>query len=376
MFILKKEGTVMPDSIMKLLLCEMIKHEASDLHIKVDRPPIFRIQGSLIETNIPSLKHEEILGLLDEIMNAQQKEHFFKTKEADFAFALEGAGRFRTNVFYQRGKISIAIRYVKSRIPSFDELGLPPSIREIANVKSGIIVISGATGNGKSTTQAAILDYINTVNSRHIVTIEDPIEYVHRDKKSVINQREVGIDTESFQVALKHVLRQDPDIIMIGEMRDASSFTAAVAAAETGHLVMTTLHIDNASQCISRIMEFFPTENRDNVRMQLASTLEAVVCQRLLPRASGVGMIPAVEIMLGSPSVRKLIRENKLAKLGDAIETSRDLGMQAFNQSLVEMVQKNLITEDVALKASNNPEALKMNLKGIFLDESRRILGD
>ncbi|RJP59486.1 MAG: PilT/PilU family type 4a pilus ATPase [Candidatus Auribacter fodinae] len=361
---------------MKLLLCEMIKHEASDLHIKVDRPPIFRIQGSLIETNIPSLKHEEILGLLDEIMNAQQKEHFFKTKEADFAFALEGAGRFRTNVFYQRGKISIAIRYVKSRIPSFDELGLPPSIREIANVKSGIIVISGATGNGKSTTQAAILDYINTVNSRHIVTIEDPIEYVHRDKKSVINQREVGIDTESFQVALKHVLRQDPDIIMIGEMRDASSFTAAVAAAETGHLVMTTLHIDNASQCISRIMEFFPTENRDNVRMQLASTLEAVVCQRLLPRASGVGMIPAVEIMLGSPSVRKLIRENKLAKLGDAIETSRDLGMQAFNQSLVEMVQKNLITEDVALKASNNPEALKMNLKGIFLDESRRILGD
>lgn len=376
MFILKKEGTVMPDSIMKLLLCEMIKHEASDLHIKVDRPPIFRIQGSLIETNIPPLKHEEILGLLDEIMNAQQKEHFFKTKEADFAFALEGAGRFRTNVFYQRGKISIAIRYVKSRIPSFDELGLPPSIREIANVKSGIIIISGATGNGKSTTQAAILDYINTVNSRHIVTIEDPIEYVHRDKKSVINQREVGIDTESFQVALKHVLRQDPDIIMIGEMRDASSFTAAVAAAETGHLVMTTLHIDNASQCISRIMEFFPSENRDNVRMQLASTLEAVVCQRLLPRASGVGMIPAVEIMLGSPSVRKLIRENKLAKLGDAIETSRDLGMQAFNQSLVEMVQKNLITEDVALKASNNPEALKMNLKGIFLDESRRILGD
>lgn len=366
----------MAESLMKLLLCEMIKHEASDLHIKVDRPPIFRLQGSLIETSIPSLKHQEILEILDEVMNDQQKENFFKTKEADFAFALEGAGRFRTNVYYQRGKISLAIRYVKSRIPNFEELGLPSSLRDIAKIHSGIIIISGATGNGKSTTQAAILDYINTNQSKHIVTIEDPIEYMHRDKKSIINQREVGIDTESFQIALKHVLRQDPDIIMIGEMRDASSFTAAVAAAETGHLVMTTLHIDNASQCISRIMEFFPSENRDNVRMQLASTLEAVVCQRLLPRASGVGMIPAVEIMLGSPTVKKLIRENKLPRLRDAIETSHDIGMQSFNQSLVEMVQTNVITDDTAFGASDNPEQLRMNLKGIFLDESKRILGD
>lgn len=365
----------MGDSLVKLLLCEMIKHEASDLHIKVDRPPIFRIQGALVEASIPPLKHEEILSILDEVMNDQQKDHFFKTKEADFAFALEGAGRFRTNVFYQRGKVSIAIRYVKSRIPNFEELGLPLALRDIATAGSGIIIVSGATGNGKSTTQAAIIDHINATSSKHIVTVEDPIEYIHRDKKSIINQREVGIDTENFQVALKHVLRQDPDVIMIGEMRDCGSFNAAVAAAETGHLVMTTLHIDTAAQCISRIMEFFPTEDRDNVRMQMASTIEAVICQRLIPRASGVGMVPAVEIMLGSPTVRKLIRENQLPKLRDAIETSQDIGMQTFNQSLLKLVKSNLITKEEALNTSTNPEALKMNLQGIFLDDSKRILG-
>lgn len=365
----------MAESLMKLLLCEMIKHEASDLHIKSDRPPIFRIQGTLIETDLPPLDHNAILGILDEIMNDQQKDHFFKKKEADFAFSMENAGRFRTNVFYQRGRVSIAIRYVKTKIPGFEELGLPPVLKEIAHTHSGIVIISGATGNGKSTTQAAIIDYINTTQSLHIVTIEDPIEFVHQDKKSIINQREVGIDTEDFPTALKHVLRQDPDVIVIGEMRDANSFQAAVSSSETGHLVFTTLHINTAAQCISRIMEFFPEENRDNVRIQLAANIEAVICQRLIPRASGIGMIPAVEIMLGSPMVRKLIRENQLPKLKDAIETSGDMGMQTFNQSLCKLVKNKLITKEVALSVSPNPESLKMNLQGIFLDESRRILG-
>ncbi|MDX9703689.1 MAG: PilT/PilU family type 4a pilus ATPase [Candidatus Auribacterota bacterium] len=365
----------MNESLIKVLLSEMIRHEASDLHLKVGRPPIYRIQGSLIETKVPPLDQDTMLQLLDEVMNDQQKDHFFKTREADFAFALEDAGRFRTNVFYQRGKISFAIRYVKSRIPTFDQLGLPSNIKDIAMARSGIIIISGATGNGKSTTQAAMIDYINSRTSRHIVTVEDPIEYVHTDKKSIINQREVGIDTENFQIALKHVLRQDPDVIMIGEMRDCESFTAAVAAAETGHLVMTTLHIDTAPQCVSRIMEFFPVSERDNVRVQLATTIEAVVCQRLIPRASGVGMVPSVEIMLGSPTVRKMIRENQLHKLKDAIETSQDMGMQTFNQSLIQLVKSELITEETALKVSPNPEQLKMNLKGIILDEGRRIIG-
>jgi len=365
----------MGESLMKILLTEMVRHEASDLHLKVDRPPIYRIQGSLVETDMPPIDKQTMLSLLDEVMNEQQKEHFFQNKEADFAFALENSGRFRTNVFYQRGKVSFAIRYVKTRIPSFDELGLPNQIKDIAKTRSGIIIISGATGNGKSTTQAAMIDYINQNSSRHIVTIEDPIEYVHDDKQSIVNQREVGIDTENFQIALKHVLRQDPDIIMIGEMRDSSSFNAAVAAAETGHLVMTTLHIDTAQQSVGRIMEFFPVEERDNVRIQLASTIEAVVCQRLIPRASGVGMIPAVEIMLGSPTVRKFIRKNELPKLKDAIETGSDIGMQTFNQSLVKLVNANLITQEQAFKVSPNPEALKMNLKGIILDDSSRILG-
>ncbi|MCB1194798.1 PilT/PilU family type 4a pilus ATPase [bacterium] len=354
---------------------EMIKLEASDLHIKENRPPIFRIQGSLVETDLPELSHQDVISMLNEIMNEQQKDHFFQTKESDFAFSLEDAGRFRTNVFYQRGKISAVLRYVKTHIPSFEELGLPGCLRDIALRRSGIIILSGATGNGKSTTLAAIIDHINNSTNKHIVTIEDPIEFVHKDKKSLINQREIGIDTESFGISLKHVLRQDPDVIMVGEMRDSSSFNAAVSAAETGHLVLTTLHTDTAPQCISRIMEFFPVEQRDEVRMRLAGTIEAVICQRLVPRSSGVGMVPAVEIMLGSPSVRKLIRENQIHRLRDAIETSKDIGMQTFNQALVKLVNSKQISEEKALAMSSNPEALKMNLKGIYLDESNRILG-
>lgn len=365
----------MSDSLLRILLMEMIKLEASDLHIKENRPPIFRIQGSLVETDLPELSHQDVISMLNEIMNEQQKDHFFQTKESDFAFSLEDAGRFRTNVFYQRGKISAVLRYVKTHIPSFEELGLPGCLRDIALRRSGIIILSGATGNGKSTTLAAIIDHINNSTNKHIVTIEDPIEFVHKDKKSLINQREIGIDTESFGISLKHVLRQDPDVIMVGEMRDSSSFNAAVSAAETGHLVLTTLHTDTAPQCISRIMEFFPVEQRDEVRMRLAGTIEAVICQRLVPRSSGVGMVPAVEIMLGSPSVRKLIRENQIHRLRDAIETSKDIGMQTFNQALVKLVNSKQISEEKALAMSSNPEALKMNLKGIYLDESNRILG-
>lgn len=365
----------MSDSLLRILLMEMIKLEASDLHIKENRPPIFRIQGSLVETDLPELSHQDVIAMLNEIMNEQQKDHFFQTKESDFAFSLEDAGRFRTNVFYQRGKISAVLRYVKTHIPSFEELGLPGCLRDIALRRSGIIILSGATGNGKSTTLAAIIDHINNSTNKHIVTIEDPIEFVHKDKKSLINQREIGIDTESFGISLKHVLRQDPDVIMVGEMRDSSSFNAAVSAAETGHLVLTTLHTDTAPQCISRIMEFFPVEQRDEVRMRLAGTIEAVICQRLVPRSSGVGMVPAVEIMLGSPSVRKLIRENQIHRLRDAIETSKDIGMQTFNQALVKLVNSKHISEEKALAMSSNPEALKMNLKGIYLDESNRILG-
>ncbi len=365
----------MSDSLMKALLCEMVKNEASDLHIKTNRPPIYRIQGTLVETDLPPLNEEDLIMIIDEIMNEQQKEHFLRTRESDFAFSMEKVGRFRTNAFFQQGHISIAIRYVKTKIPCFDELGLPACMKEISMTRSGIIIVSGATGNGKSTTQAAMIDYINSQTSKHIVTIEDPIEFVHSDKKSIINQREIGIDTDSFQSGLKHVLRQDPDIIMIGEMRDCNSFIAAVAAAETGHLVLTTLHIDTASQCINRIMEFFPSDERHHVRAQLSSTLEAVICQRLITRASGVGMIPAIEIMLGSPTVRKLIHENELNRLNDAIETSQDLGMQTFNQSLLKLVQTNIITKETALRVSSNPESLIMNLKGIFLDESKRILG-
>jgi twitching motility protein PilT len=265
------------------------------------------------------------------------------------------------------------MRHVKTNVPSFEELGLLAQIRTIAESPRGIVLLAGSTGCGKSTTLAAMVEHINANFKKHIITMEDPIEYVFEDNQCIVEQREVGLDTLSFHHALKHVLRQDPDIIMIGEMRDAVSFTAAMSAADTGHLVLSTLHTTNASQSVGRILDFFKADEREQIRRQLAGTLQAVVCQRMVTTMAG-GMTPALEIMVNTPTVKKMIEENRLDKLQAAIETGTDDGMINFNQALFQLVKDGKVSEKEALAKASNPQALEMNFKGIFLDEGKRIL--
>jgi twitching motility protein PilT len=286
---------------------------------------------------------------------------------------VQGVGRFRTNVFQQRGDWCLAMRYVKAEIPSFEQLGLLPILKKIAEAPRGIVLIAGATGSGKSTTLAAMIQHLNDTTASHIITLEDPIEFVFEDKKSTIEQREIGLDTSSFNQGLKHILRQDPDVIMIGEMRDATSFSAAMSCADTGHTVISTVHTTNASQSVSRVLEFFKADEREQVRKQLAATLQAVICQRMVPKVGG-GVVPALEILINTGTVKKMIEENRLDKLAAAIETSQDDGMQSFNQALFNLVKERKVTEKEALANATNAQALEMNFKGIFLDEGRRIL--
>jgi pilus retraction protein PilT len=277
------------------------------------------------------------------------------------------------NVFVCNAEPAMALRHVKTQIPSFEELHLPEILKNIAMAPRGIILASGTTGCGKSTTLASLIEHINVNRNCRIITIEDPIEYLFIDKQGVISQREVGLDTMSFHAALKHILRQDPDVIMIGEMRDAESFMAALTAAETGHLIFSTLHTGSAGQSVHRILDFFPASERDQIRMSLAANLRGVICQRLIPAVHG-GVRPAVEIMINTPTVRKLMEKDHLEKIEAAVETGIDDGMQTFNQSIYELIKSGEITEENGLLRASNPEALKMNLKGIFLDEARRIL--
>jgi twitching motility protein PilT len=311
--------------------------------------------------------------VISEIVPKHARARLEAEREVDFSYFAPEVGRFRTNLFQQRGEFCLAMRYVKTQVPSFEELNLLLVLRELAESHRGIVLVAGSTGCGKSTTLAAMVEHINAHSKKHIITLEDPIEYVFEDNQSVIEQREVGLDTLSFEHALKHVLRQDPDVIMIGEMRDARSFQAAMSAADTGHLVLSTLHTTNASQSISRILDFFRADEREQVRRQLAGTLKAVVCQRMVPAIQG-GMVPALEILINTPTVRKLLEENRLDKLPAAIETGSEDGMVNFNQALFQLIQEGKVTEKEALAKATNPQVLEMNLKGIFLDEGKRIL--
>jgi len=301
------------------------------------------------------------------------KKRLEEEREVDFSYYLPEIGRFRTNLFQQRGQWCFAMRYVRNIVPSFEQLGLLPQLKSIAEEHRGIILVAGSTGSGKSTTLAAMVEHVNNNFKRHVITLEDPIEFVFEDNQCVIEQREVGLDTQSFHHALKHVLRQDPDIIMIGEMRDDISFAAAMSSADTGHLVISTLHTTTAAQSVTRILDFFKAEEREQIRRQLAGTLRAVVCQRMVPSLDG-RMVPAMEIMINSPMVRKLIEENRLDKLSAAIETGGDDGMISFNQSLFNLVKTGKVSEKEALAKATNPQALEMNFKGIFLNEGGRII--
>ena len=361
-------------SLLRELLIQAVSLGASDVHLKANQPAIFRIHSELVNGSSEILTLDALTQMVEDIIPPHARHQYDQRHEVDFSLEEVDVGRFRVNVFLSHGVPTVAMRHVKTRIPSFDELHLPKILNEIAMYPRGIIIASGTTGSGKSTTLAAMIQKINTTVKRRIITVEDPIEYIFVDDKSVISQREVGLDTATFHSALKHVLRQDPDVIMIGEMRDAESFTAALAASETGHLVFTTVHTDTAAQTIPRILNFFPSAERDQVRLSLATNIRAVICQRLIPAAHGEGVYPAVEIMINTPTVRKLIEKNQLEKLPAAIETGVEDGMQTFNQSVYQLIRSGKITEEEGMQRASNPETLKMNLRGIFLDEARRIL--
>ena len=355
------------------ILKTAVAGEASDVHIKIGAPVVYRIHRELLAAECPHPTDEWMNNVVAHIVPAHLKTRLEHDREVDFSYFEPGIGRFRTNLFQQRGHRCLAMRHVKTVVPSFADLGLLEQIRDIAESPRGIVLVAGTTGCGKSTTLAAMIEHINANFKKHIITLEDPIEYVFEDNQCIIEQREVGLDTLSFEQALKHVLRQDPDVIMIGEMRDSVSFTAAMSAADTGHLVLSTVHTTNASQSVSRILDFFKAEEREQIRRQLATTLQAVICQRMVTTLAR-GMTPALEILINTPTVKKLIEENRLDKLAAAIETGTDDGMLNFNQALYNLVKQGNVSQQEALSKATNPQALDMNFKGIFLDEGRRIL--
>jgi len=355
------------------ILKTAVEGGASDVHLKIGSPVIFRINRQLIAIECPLPTEEWMNKIVAQVTPAHWRGRIDEEREADFSYFVPGIGRFRTNLFQQRGQWCLAMRYVKTHVPSFEELGLLQQVRRIAESPRGIVLVAGSTGCGKSTTLAAMIEHINANFKKHIITLEDPIEYVFEDNQSVCEQREVGLDTLSFHHALKHILRQDPDIIMIGEMRDSVSFSTAMSAADTGHLVLSTVHTTNASQSVSRILDFFKAEEREQIRRQLAGTLQAVICQRMVSTLAG-GMTPALEIMINTATVKKLIEENRLDKLQAAIETGTDDGMLNFSLALFQLVEDGKVSEQEALAKATNPQALEMNFKGIFLDEGRRIL--
>jgi twitching motility protein PilT len=355
------------------ILKTAVEGGASDVHLKIGTAVVFRINRELIAVDAPFPTLDWMNKIVEAITPAHLKKRLDEEREIDFSYFVPEIGRFRTNLFQQRNQWCLAMRYVKTNVPSFEELGLLPQIKKIAEAPRGIVLVAGSTGSGKSTTLAAMLEHINSNFKKHIVTLEDPVEYAFEDNQSVIEQREIGLDTLTYHHALKHVLRQDPDIIMIGEMRDDVSFTAAMSAADTGHLVLSTLHTTTAALGVTRVLDFFKAEEREQIRRQIAGTLRGVVCQRMVTTVDNK-LAPAMEILLNSPLVKKLLEENRLDKLSAAIETGTDDGMISFNQSLFNLVKAGRVTEKEALSKATNPQALEMNFKGIFLDEGRRII--
>lgn len=351
-----------------------VQEGASDWHIREGSTIVLRIDGTLLEIEGFVPDKEFLTSAMREITTDKMLVKYEETGDADFAFEEEGAGRFRANLHRQRGLMSMTLRHVKSTVPPLESLGLPKIIQEIAEFERGIILVTGTTGSGKSTTMACMLEHMNTTQNRHIITVEDPIEYSFNDKKCIFEQREVGIDVISFDSALSHALRQDPDVIVVGEMRDRKSLEAAIAASDTGHLVMSTLHTANAGQSINRILDMYPHEERDAMRKALAENIQAIVCQRLVPRASGKGVVPCNEIMLNTSTIKKMILEDQVDRIVNAIAAGREYGMMTFDQRLLELVNEGVITEEAAMEKANNPEALNMNLRGIFLGTDNSIL--
>jgi len=348
------------------LLRVLVKNQGSDLHVQAGEVPIGRIQGQLGRFEMPALTENDVLRLAREVLGNEEKyKEFLATRDYDAAVAIPDLGRFRANLFFQRDRPGLVLRTIGTEILSLDTLELPAVLKEIAGANDGLVLVTGATGSGKSTTLAALIDHINATEAVHIMTLEDPIEFVHENKLALVNQREMTLDSASFASALKHVLRQDPDVILIGEMRDTESASVALTAAETGHLVFATLHTQDAPESIERLINMFPTDRAAQIRMQLSLGLRAIICQKLVARAGG-GRAAALEILLNSPRVKKLILEGDTTKIPAAIQASRAEGMQTFNQALVDLVRAGKTEETEALRVSPKPDELRMNLKGIF----------
>lgn len=342
------------------LLKATIEKGASDLHITVGVPPQLRINGMLVPLDLPPLKAAETKQLIYGILTEVQKHKFEENWELDLSFGVEGLSRFRANIFMQRGALAAAIRTIPNRILSFQELGLHPTVSELANKPRGLILVTGPTGSGKSTTLAALIDKINEERHVHIVTIEDPIEFVHHHKKAIVNQRELDADTKSFGNALKYILRQDPDVVLIGEMRDLETIESALIIAETGHLAFATLHTNSCVQTVNRIIDVFPSYQQPQVRAQLSFVLEGVLSQQLIPRADGKGRVLALEVMIPNPAIRNLIREDKIHQIYSQMQVGQaKFGMQTLNQSLLSLYLRRYITYEEALSRSSDPEELR-----------------
>jgi twitching motility protein PilT len=341
---------------------------ASDVHLKAGLPPIFRIKGELRTVrDVPALTPEVVATFAVSMMNDRQKNDFETNFDLDLAYGTPDGARYRVNVFQQRGQVGIVMRLIPPEVPPFERLNLPPGVLKLADEMRGLVLVTGITGSGKSTTLAAMIDYINTRQACHIVTVEDPIEYTFRDKRSVINQREIGFDTKSFSKALRAALRQDPDVILVGEMRDLESIEIAMTAAETGHLVLSTLHTVDAVETVNRIISIFPPHQQAQIRMQVAAILKGVISQRLVPRADGKGMVPAVEILVSTARVREQIEDaQRTREIRDSISQGRDAyGMMSFDQCLIELVQRRLVTYEEAIKNSTTPDDFALSFRGV-----------
>jgi len=345
-----------------------VERKASDTHLKVGSHPVLRIDGRLqVMTEFKRMMQEDTIAMAFSMMSSRQKERFKQNLEIDIAYSVPGLGRFRCAIFQQRGSVGMVLRLIPARILTFKELMLPPVLERISEEQRGLVLVTGTTGSGKSTTLASMIDYINARRVEHVMTIEDPIEFLHRDKKSIINQREVEVDTRGFSIALRSGLRQDPDVILVGEMRDYETIETAITAAETGHLVLSTLHTLDATETVNRIISVFPPHQQKQIRLQLAGVLKAVVSMRLIPRADGHGRVPAVEVMIATPFIRDcIINKDKTKLIHEAIAAGvSQYGMQTFDQSIFQLYKKELISYDEALRRASNPDEFKLKIQGI-----------
>ena len=350
------------------LLKIAVDAEASDLHLKVGSYPMIRVRGSLLPAaEDKRLEHEDVVAMSAAVMSSSQRQRFKEAQEVDLAYSVPGLGRFRCNIFQQRGTVGLVLRVIPMHIRSIEDLGLPEVLESIASEERGLILVTGTTGSGKSTTLAAMVDYINRHRCTHVMTVEDPIEFLHRDQKSIVNQREVSVDTRSFAQALRSALRQDPDVILVGEMRDFETIETGLLASETGHLVLSTLHTLDATETINRIIAVFPPHQQKQVRLQLASVLRAVISQRLMPRADGDGRAPAVEVMISTPFIRDCIVDKEKTHLihGAIAAGTSQYGMQTFDQSIFGLYQSGFVTYDEALRWASNVDEFKLKVQGI-----------